>query len=203
MPLSSRYRTLVQRCAKLRQHFLPDRFSPVGSYSQRQIDRTRGYRLLVHAEIEAYLEDQVRTTATRALHVWKHQTKISLPLVGILAFAKKFDEAAPNPNTVRLLNFRLSKSNGHLSETIKENHELREKNLYALLLPIGIDETTLDPVWVGRMESFGVARGDVAHQSAVPGSVHHQVDPKSEYETVRELLKGLALLDIAIGNLIQ
>ena len=36
---------------------LPEKFSPTGDYSDRQLDRARGFRLLAHAEIEAFLED--------------------------------------------------------------------------------------------------------------------------------------------------
>ena len=44
----------------------------------------------------------------------------------------------------------------------KENHGVRERNLMRILLPIGVRESDLDPVWVGEMETFGIGRGVIA-----------------------------------------
>lgn len=59
MAVSIRYKQLRARVAELKKHLLPNRFSPTGDYTDRQMDRARGYRILVHAEIESYIEDSV------------------------------------------------------------------------------------------------------------------------------------------------
>ena len=58
MPRSIRFRQIQSRCRDLRRHCLPSVFSATGDYSQRALDRARGYRLLVHAEIESFVEER-------------------------------------------------------------------------------------------------------------------------------------------------
>ena len=54
----------------------------------------------------------------------------------------------------------------HTTHVTRENHGIKEKNILGLLLPVGVLETDLDPVWMGTMSSFGASRGVVAHTSA-------------------------------------
>ena len=70
MAHSARFRELRARIRELRKHFLPRRFDDTGSYSARQFDRARAFRLLAHAEIESYLEDVAFDAANNAFRVW-------------------------------------------------------------------------------------------------------------------------------------
>ena len=56
MAYSVRFKTLEARVIVLRKQFLPARFSPSGAYSPAEFDNARAYRMLVHAELEHYLE---------------------------------------------------------------------------------------------------------------------------------------------------
>ena len=85
MRLSNRFKELRSRLRELRLHLLPASFSPTGDYTDRQQDRARGYRLLVHAEIESYLEDVSRETVTQAIRDWKKSNKPSNIIVSFLA----------------------------------------------------------------------------------------------------------------------
>jgi hypothetical protein len=73
MLLSARFKEMRSRLKELRKHMLPTTFSPTGNYTERQQDHARGYRLLAHAEIEAYLEDVSRATVTEAIRRWKNE----------------------------------------------------------------------------------------------------------------------------------
>ena len=55
MPSSARFQQLENRIKEL-ENLLPV-VNISGNYSQKEIDLTRSYCLLCHAEIEAYLED--------------------------------------------------------------------------------------------------------------------------------------------------
>src|SRR5690554_4327391 len=85
MPVSTRFKEMRTRLKELRRHLLPAKFSPTGEYSDRQLDRARGYRLLVHAEIESYLEDVAREVATKAIQEWSNNKKPSTILLSFLA----------------------------------------------------------------------------------------------------------------------
>ena len=56
---SPRYKLLSRRINELRRHLLPAKFDPTGTYSPRVHERCRAFRLLVHAEFEAFIEDRV------------------------------------------------------------------------------------------------------------------------------------------------
>ena len=70
---------LRSRIRELRNHFLPKLFDPTGSYSARQLDRARAFRLLAHAEIEWYLELVSSETANKAYEAWKVRGVITEP----------------------------------------------------------------------------------------------------------------------------
>ena len=68
----------------------------------------------------------------------------------------------------------------------------------ALLIPIGIEDHQLDPLWLQQMDTFGRARGDAAHQSIVK----YVIDPHTEFVTVNQLLQGLFVLDNNLSALL-
>lgn len=197
----------------MRRHMLPKDFSPTGTYSIRIIDRTKGYRLLVHAEIESYLEDMARDVAVTQIREWTQKRKASDFLVCFLASyhtgwaSDEEDDSStlPPPST----------SGPHVKDAIEEivkhamkqymdkllkNHGVREKNIKQLLLPIGIRLDDLDATWVTNMDEFGKRRGEVAHKSV---GAHQAVDPKTEFDSIVDLMSGLKELDEMIVHLMK
>src|SRR5436190_316520 len=83
---SARFRELEQRIKKLRGRFLPKNFSPTGDYTDRQLDHARGYRLLVHAEIEAYLEDRAQKIANGSVKQFHVDGRPKHVLMNLLSF---------------------------------------------------------------------------------------------------------------------
>src|SRR5437763_1965954 len=77
MPASARFKELKKRLRELRMHMLPATFSPTGDYSDRQLDRARGYRLLAHAEIEAFIEDVTFDAAKKSVSGWDKTKQVS------------------------------------------------------------------------------------------------------------------------------
>jgi hypothetical protein len=82
---SRRYRQLDGRFRVLRRIFLPKRFNRTGTYSPDTLDRARAFRVLMHAEIESYLEDRVLEAAQKAFAAWHSATRVSVPLAALLA----------------------------------------------------------------------------------------------------------------------
>jgi hypothetical protein len=73
--LSTQYNQLVSRIEELRTIFLPTPFDPTGIYPAEQATRTLGFRLLVHAEIESFLEERARDLARAALDAWEKRNQ--------------------------------------------------------------------------------------------------------------------------------
>jgi len=211
MAKSVRFRTLNKELNRLKRQFLP-KISPVGFYSDRQLALTLAYRVLVHAEIEAYLEDRVWEVVRNAKRNWDQTSKPCRVLISIVAFSGQMMEAPPNtlnptkaaksiPLEKISLNKKIDSAINCFKQVIDKNHGLKEANILALLLPIGINSDDLDPVLLATMNTFGEQRGVVAHSSAISYKAIQSPDPSTELSRVQQIMKGLLLLDELISDL--
>lgn len=212
MLLSVRFKEMRSRLKELRKHMLPAKFSPTGNYTERQQDHARGYRLLAHAEIEAYLEDVSRNTVTRAISLWKSQGKPSKPLIAFLTSyhsSWSVNDSISNEEIIQIAKSRVNIKDSvekviNLAQTqfiqrVKENHGIKENNFHVLILPTGIDPSELDATWIANLNNFGGLRGFVAHNSKTATG---QINPKDELTTVTNLVSGLEDLDKRINQLL-
>lgn len=213
MPNTKRFNELTKRISELRRHMLPRRFSPTGTYTGCTQDRARGYRLLVHAEIEAYLEDMAKDVVIDRIREWKTHRTPSLLLLAFLACFHSGWVPYDDSHNIKLI--ELAKSRRRVKDTIeevvdlaqsqfvqrlKDNHGVREENLRTLILPTGIELDELDPTWIADLDDFGKQRGDVAHQSkGTTGSIN----PEDEYTRVENIMKGLSELDEKLSEIVK
>nr|WP_254449422.1 hypothetical protein [Anabaena sp. UHCC 0253] len=86
---------------------------------------------------------------------------------------------------------------------INENHGLKEKNLLALLLPIGLDIKDLDTSWLVTMNTFGENRGEVAHKSASFYSIIQPINPVDEVNMVKQIIQDLLKIDELMNLLMK
>lgn len=205
MQTSIRFKEMRTRLTELRHHMLPAKFSPTGDYSDRQLDRTRGYRVLVHAEIESYLEDVAREAVTQAIQEWKNKKKPSMILLAFLAAyhsAWNSNDEKENEEIVRLAKAR-SRVKDTINEAIdiaqrqyitnvRDNHGVKEMNFKRLIIPLGIEINDLDGTWLTNLDNFGTRRGETAHKAKRATGM---VNPEDEYRIVQNLVKGLKELD--------
>ena len=208
MALSTRYKELRARVAELRKHLLPGRFSPTGDYTDRQMDRARGYRILVHAEIESYLEDVVKEVVIDCIRIWKKNRRPSSLLIAFLASyhsAWNVNDDNSNQEIIQMAKCRnnikdsvneiIDLAQKQFITIVKGNHGVREKNLKSLILPTGVDIDELDYTWLTDLDNFGSLRGEVAHKTK---RTTDQINPQDEYNRVKALLEGLKDLDFLI-----
>lgn len=211
MSKSIRFCTLVRELSRLKKQFLP-RISPTGSYFDRQLALTLAYRVLAHAEIEAYLEDRVWEVIINAKKSWDRTGKPCLPLISLIAFSGQMMDMPPDTLTpakpskaVPLEKIKLNKkielAINCFKRVIDQNHGVKETNLLALLLPIGIDSDDLDPALLATMNTFGEQRGVIVHSSATSYKTIQPPDPATELSTVKQITIGLLQVDELINNL--
>ncbi|MBR8072653.1 hypothetical protein KDW23_21930 [Burkholderia cenocepacia] len=206
---SERYRQLEERLEELRNHLLPTPFDPTGSYEDEDKVATSvlAYRVLAHAEIEAYFEDRALETAQEARKAWLARQHLSRVALCLMAFSGK--EMTSPPDTLQAPSENKRKSWPSLVDIgerlmpivasyyklVKEdNHGIRERNLLSLLLPIGIEHTALDPTFLANMDSFGQLRGAAAHTSS-RRAVRSAADPADEFGRVASLAEGIKAID--------
>ena len=194
---SIRFRELVRRLQTLRTNFLPVSFSPLGQYSSSEYDFARAYVVLAHAEIEAYVEDRARERARQAVGRWKNTGRTSAVISRLLEFhnismRKPWKRATKSEKEI---NAAVSS----FFDTLKKNHGVKEQDLLTMLYPIGLRLRDMDNAWLATMDSFGLQRGTLAHQSI---KTQQPLDPETEYKRIRsEILSGLKKLDRKISRL--
>lgn len=195
---SVRYRELVKRSSELRRNMLPRVFSPTGSYTQKQLDRVRGYRLLAHAEVEAFIEDRVREAANTVVGKWSADKRPRPVLLSLVAFCLKQEIASHNQlkdeyaGSKSRLEQAVKAAQTAFNQAVTQNNGVRERDILRLLFPVGLKNTEIDTAWLSTIDSFGANRGEVAHSSV---KAHQPLDPKNELTTVQDILKGLKDLD--------
>ena len=214
MPSSKQLRQLKSELGRLCLHFLPDKWNPTGTYNGRQLDLTRAYRILVHAEIEFYVESVLLGYVEKKYQQWKKNKRPNYVMICMMA-ASKTSWQDTETEALGLLPIDLSKAKikkddesvDHIIELVfeqyrnivKDNNGIKSRDLKRLLMPVGIALSDLDQIWLGNMNSFGGQRGFVAHTSRI--GVVNLPDPKTEKDTVDSLLVGLEELDEKIRKL--
>src|SRR3954471_11309050 len=159
--MTTRCKQFLNREKELRDTFLPKPRLSL-KYTRREQDLIRAYRLLVHAEIEAFIEERAEQTARRAVQLYRGR-KATRALLGLFAFEDRQSKELPetlDPSEHKLLT-RAHKALNRYGYVISQNNGIKEENLSALLLPIGCHEPDLDPLWVTEMNQFGAERGAV------------------------------------------
>jgi hypothetical protein len=197
MARSRRFIALLKRLDTLRHHFLPEAFSPIGQYDVREYDLARAYVLLVHAEIESYLEDRARDVADTAEKRWKKKGSHSNVIRSVFGFHShtKNEPWKPFDKTPAKIQSALNS----YATLISNNHGIKEANVCRLLFPIGIEYRSLNATWLINLDSFGSFRGSLAHLSSI--KTQQPVDPETEFKRVAEIVKGLRSLDRKINRL--
>jgi hypothetical protein len=214
---SERYLQLQAQLSILRTHLLPDPFEETGLYNDEEKVATTAlaYRVLAHAEIEAYFEDRALETVNRARIAWKDHSHISRVSLCLMAFSGRTMALPPEaleppgensrkawPELLDIgkrLNAVITAFNTYVRT---ENHGIKEKNLLSLLLPIGIDHSSLNSGFLADIESFGSMRGHAAHTSS-RAAVRRAVDPREELNRVESLLGGIADIDTLLDELVK
>lgn len=214
MGISTRYKELKSEILQLRRDLLPRRFRSSGRYSREEITKTLAYRVLVHAEIEAYLEDRSRDTALAAVKVWKDKNEVSNTLLALVAFSGRIMEKPPNTISAEQpsqlgqwdektkLSKKIDLAMNDFHYVLNQNNGIKEENIVRLLLPIGVDCGELDTVLVADLNSYGTIRGMVAHKRSKSYRTTEQIDPKEELKKVTSLVKNIASIDRIFDRLL-
>ncbi len=178
MSTKPRFAQLSERIDELHFRFVPS-LDPTGSYSDAEYDAMSAFRLLVHAEIERFIESLVEDALVRfttKINTWKN--------------------SGCNSQLVDSLVNHIDKD---MRKAIKDNNGVKSNNILALIKPIGLTGTNLDNIWLQKMDDYGRIRGGHAHNSR--RSIN-PIDPQTEQNLVYEhILPELHKLEILINSL--
>ena len=114
-----------------------------------------------HSEFESYFEGWSAQLTDFADANWK-AGRVTRPLAHLCTFHEGRNELTAVPGkdiwseqfTLAILKHR---------EVIKRNNGIKEKNICALLAPVGFDVRKIDTVLIGDLSALGATRGGNAH----------------------------------------
>lgn len=167
---SKQYVLLLNRDSKLRKALLPIKRSPTGNYKQLTYERVRAYKVLFHAELEYYFEEITKSIMKSAKDKWDKNREASSTLVALMAYCTKSFASIPehtrdqhiNDDLVKRINCAYTE---HFAYIKTHNHGIKEKNILALLLPIGVQIEDIDNNLLIALNNFGSDRGEIAHST--------------------------------------
>lgn len=158
-------------------------------------DHLAAFRLLVHAEIEDYLESKarmalqiIRKVLTTDNFNFKEDAKVVFDLA--IYFEKKLPLQLPfEMDVFQNAAIEVVKS---AENFIKENNGIKSKSLLVCCLIMNKSIDKVDPLLVELLNSFGKARGDVAHKSV--SRVTTIQAPSAEHKSAQSVISELGLL---------
>ncbi|MEQ8395959.1 hypothetical protein [Thalassobaculum sp.] len=200
MAYSKAFNTLRARASSLRSQFLPKRFSKLGAYSDKQLDGARAFRVLIHAEIEYYLEVRALEIANLSFNLWLNQSVPSNSLVSLLCNIIGEHTGLPRElGTKKTPSSVIGKAVAQYNHSVNNNNGIRSMNVLQILLPVGVLESQIDPVWLSTTDGFAVKRGATAHSTAIS----YQIDPRDDYQIIQQIIKGIKDIDKIMNSIIQ
>ena len=193
MPVSILYKNLRKRISILKKQFLD--FQRSDSPLPINQDKLRAFKLLVHAEIESYIENAVLGVLNNCDAEWKSNKRVITPLAFLIMFSNSKFEA--NDGQV-VKDDRISQILTSFRQLITNNNGIKRKDILRLVVPLGVGYASIDQTWLATIDSYGSSRGQVAHNSF---SVQQQLDRNGELNNLGFVLKGIEEMDIKIQKL--
>lgn len=183
------------RINSLIKHFIPKNIQvdsylvtrntdPLKTYSKAEEDLLRSFRLLVHAEIEHFMESRVKDIVNKAHAIWQSDKKPTLVITSLLAYMEYAKE--------KTLTDRINAAVKNYNNIVDGNHGIKKRNVVSLLCPIGVEPNSLNVVWLNTLDSFGGKRGHVAHSSF---RVQTPIDPVNEISEIKQIIDEIKNLD--------
>ena len=189
------FRLLQERVDELSRKFVDDQVQDESANPttfQPDLDRLAAYRLLVHAEIEDFLESRAKDNITaigtrmQAGPTWMRQSP------ELLALAVGLKRALPHDDVLDLARHTtfVGEVLASARSAISDNNGIKSQSFVFLSLCAGKTLDEIDVILSASLNSYGKNRGDVAHKS-VTHSTSLQA-PSAELVTARSLVSQLA-----------
>lgn len=165
--------------------------------------KVKSFILLSHAILEEYIENIVLHVASEAIRQLAQNSTITTAAVGLISsgLIGRIEQDGISRKLKRQpfedINLFANTAYGRFIRIVRENNGIKRNDQLKLLLPVGVDPETEDPVTMAALDSFGGKRGDVAHQFKI-SKTHTLSEIEGELSTIQT---GLASYDAAcLGN---
>jgi len=189
------FRLLDQRVNELSRKFIDDQARDElanPATFQPDLDQIAAYRLLVHAEIEDFLEsrakDNIATIEARIKMgaAWMRQS----PELLALAISLKHSFLLQDAHDLTIHTNFINKLLASARRAISDNNGIKSQSFVFLSLCAGKTLDEIDFILSASLNSYGKDRGDVAHKSVTHSTTLQA--PSAEVGTARMLVNQIA-----------
>lgn len=200
---SPEFQHLSDRLFALKKRFIDFDIPPDRDPTHEELDSIACFKLLLHAEVENYIEERIRSAIFRANEAWSQGGKISRCFFTLLlrwsqeisTATEKCRDTPRMPDITSILE-KLSKK---AIEIIDSNNSIKQAKFTQLAALAGMMADDHSPALLAALESFGKTRGDVAHRSV--GRTRILNDPRVEGKDAEQLISMLGDFDTALDAL--
>lgn len=190
---SAHFSNLTSSVQELRRIYLDDALAATVPTPDHQ-ELARAFVTFTHSELEYYVEEACRELAQEAFKaaVAGNYGMASIAMVnfsGLEALGGGSTLSSAGKKQARRLSTRFGAAHSALIKTIDSNNGVREKNLAALAIPLGLDAGNIDNTWLNELDAFCSFRGAFAHMSRTSqrGS-HLAVNPQEVWQKCERLI---------------
>jgi hypothetical protein len=196
MPNSCHYfKHLKDRVDELEKKFVADQVAAELANPltfQPDLDRLAAFRLLVHAEIEDFLESKAKANIVSIDAESKKQNWIKrYPELLCLAMALKKPFVVPESLDLNNFSVYISQVTSAARTAISENNGVKAGSFLLLSVCAGKTLDEIDPILSASLNSYGKNRGDVAHKSVIHSTSLQA--PTAELATAQSLVTQIGL----------
>lgn len=189
------FKLLSERLNELASKFVNDQataeITDIANF-QPDLDRLAAFRLLIHAEIEGFLEAKASENVSAILlrvsnSQWMRQTP------ELLALAITLKRSLPNSEGLDSAKFGIYVKEllAGAKGAISDNNGVKAGSFLLLSLCSGKMLDEIDTVLSASLNSYGKARGDVAHKSITHSKTLQA--PSAELATARTLVDQIGV----------
>jgi hypothetical protein len=163
-----------------------------------ELDSIACFQLLLHSEIETYLEERISDVVKHALDYWKRRH--SLNQCGFHLLLRWYNVspgvATEEPHSFDDITALLEKHYEKSRDVVAQNHGIKKTSFTTLTALAGFPSDHFSGSLLPSLDSFGTRRGDVAHRPVA--RVRTLNDPLSEAEDASQLVKLLLQFDVEV-----
>ncbi|MBV9990243.1 MAG: hypothetical protein JOZ72_03040 [Alphaproteobacteria bacterium] len=189
---SRHFTSLKKQAAFIEKNYIDFPFDPYGNYSRRDLMNAGAYILLVHAELETYIEERIQELIRLADSKWRSSGKVSRTLLASCIYSSGRTDLPSEWSSRDRFSSIVIQAIKEASGRVAGNNGIREHNLIRLLYVVGYDVHAVDPVLIAELDAIGSLRGDHAHIS----SRHHFKQKFDPFDITKKIARAIGLLQV-------
>jgi hypothetical protein len=194
---STPYEALVARVEELKARFVNFDIPIDRDPNSHELDMIASFKLLVHAEIEEFIETRIFETIEESVTIWETQRRVTRGLLNLAVRWYPWFEQEKNPNarpqSFQAFSAFLKDTAARARSEVNENNGIRQNSFSRLCYSVGIMLDDLPGALLASLDSYGRGRGEVAHQTV--GKVRTLNDPRVEGQDAEQLVQLLLSFD--------